>query len=78
MPWRAMSIMPLLSTQPMSTPTEAISTSVRKVAARDPMAEFRKFTASLLTPTQRSKAARRNRKSTMHTYICSIKREYEG
>ena len=33
-------------------------------AAFDPMAEFKKFTASLLTPTIRSEMARRNKTPT--------------
>ena len=72
MPWRAMSIMPLLSTQPRNTPTEAMHTKVRNLAAREPMAEFRKLTASLLTPTQRSKVASRKRNITIPKYIHSI------
>ncbi|CDA42474.1 uncharacterized protein BN693_00824 [Prevotella sp. CAG:5226] len=67
-----MSIIPLLSTQPQNTPVPAINTSERNLAALDPMAEFKKFTASLLTPTQRSNAARMKRNMTIPKYIHSI------
>ena len=38
---------------------------VLKEAMREPMAEFKKFTASLLTPTKRSKAASRAKNAKM-------------
>ncbi len=57
-----MSIMPLLIAAPMKTPMEAIISTRLKDAAREPIAEFRKFTASLLTPTERSNTASMNRK----------------
>ena len=60
-PCRAMSIMPLLIEAPTNTPMEAIIRMVRKRATFAPMAEFRKFTASLLTPTIKSMTANRNR-----------------
>jgi hypothetical protein len=44
----------------------------RKGAAFDPIAEFKKFTASLLTPTIRSEIARINNKPTMIMYRFSI------
>ena len=72
MPWRAISIMPLLMAAPMNTPTEATARIRLNDAARDPMAEFRKFTASLLTPTERSKIASRKRKPTVHRNKMSI------
>ena len=56
-PWRAMSIMPLLIVAPKNTPMAATVTMVRNLAALEPMAEFIKLTASLLTPTHRSDAA---------------------
>ena len=64
---------PLLKIHPQNTPIEAMISSVRYLAVREPMAEFRKFTASLLTPTQRSKAARTKRNMTIPRYIHSIK-----
>ena len=65
MPCRAMSIIPLLRAQPAKTPMPAMKRSVLNFAAREPIAELRKFTASLLTPTQRSKAASKNKKTTI-------------
>ena len=72
MPCRAMSIIPLLNTQPQNIPMPAMITSERNLAALEPMAEFKKFTASLLTPTQRSNAARMKRNMTIPKYIHSI------
>ena len=69
MPWRAMSIMPLLSVAPTNTPTEATIRMLRKRDTRAPIAELRKLTASLLTPTHRSKMASMNRKQIRHRYI---------
>ena len=61
-----MSIMPLLIAAPMKTPMEAIISTRLKDAAREPIAEFRKFTASLLTPTERSNTAS-NEQEDYHT-----------
>jgi len=61
-----MSIMPLERAAPMNTPIPAINSIVLKDAALAPTADCRKLTASLLTPTTRSKTARTNRKMTMH------------
>ena len=66
MPWRAMSIIPDDSTAPSTTATEARMSTVRNDATRAPTADCRKFTASLLTPTNRSKTARQSRKMTIH------------
>ena len=57
MPCRATSIMPLLRAAPANTPIAATVTTVLYLATLAPMAEFRKFTASLLTPTTRSNTA---------------------
>ena len=67
-----MSIMPLLMAAPQNTPTEATMIIVRNVAARLPMAELRKLTASLLTPTERSNTARMKRKTMMQRNNISI------
>ena len=64
MPWRAISIMPLLMMAPMKTPIAATAMTVLNDAARAPIADDRKFTASLLTPAVRSKMASRNRNTT--------------
>ena len=64
-PCRATSIMPLLIAAPAKTPIAAMVTMVRNFATLAPMAEFRKLTASLLTPTTRSKTARTMRKTTI-------------
>ena len=60
--------MPLLITAPQKTPIAATIMIVRNLAAFDPIAELRKFTASLLTPTHRSEIARMNRKITKPRY----------
>ncbi|CAI8272360.1 MAG: Uncharacterised protein [Flavobacteriia bacterium] len=57
MPLRATSIIPLEKTAPRNIPTLAMISTVRIEATFEPMAEFRKFTASLLTPTIRSTTA---------------------
>lgn len=56
-PCRAISIIPLLNEAPTKTPIAAIMRMVRREAALLPTAEFKKFTASLLTPTTKSKMA---------------------
>ena len=66
-PLRAISIMPLENVAPTRTPTLATSITVLNDAMRDPMAEFRKLTASLLTPTNRSNAASSARNNRMTT-----------
>lgn len=60
-PFRATSIIPLEKVDPRIIPKLATINIVLKGATRDPMAEFKKFTASLLTPTIRSIMAVRNR-----------------
>ena len=45
-------------------PTAAIATIVRNLAAFEPIAEFMKLTASLLTPTHKSEAASKNSNTT--------------
>ena len=59
-----MSIIPLLMVAPQKIPIAAMIMMVLNVAALAPIAELRKFTASLLTPTQRSNTASINRKMT--------------
>ncbi len=73
MPWRAMSIMPLLVHAPTNTPAAATNIMRRNDAAREPTAEVRKLTASLLTPTERSKVANKKRKMTIPGKIMSIR-----
>lgn len=74
MPCRAMSIIPLLIAAPINTPIAAIVMIVRKEAALAPIAEFKKLTASLLTPTERSKIANKKRKITIPKKTISINR----
>ena len=57
-PLRATSIMPLEVTVPNRMPIEATSRMVFMGAAFEPMAELRKLTASLETPTKRPETAR--------------------
>ena len=56
-PFRATSIIPLEVSTPTRMPIAATLIIVRREAALEPMAEFRKFTASLETPTTRSETA---------------------
>ncbi len=58
MPLRATSIMPLEKMAPIAIPRLATIMIVRIDTTFEPIAEFKKFTASLLTPTTRSMAAR--------------------
>ena len=58
MPLRATSIMPLEVKAPTATPTLATIIMVLKETALDPIAEFKKLTASLLTPTTKSAIAK--------------------
>ena len=65
MPLRATSIMPLDVTTPSRMPTDATPRMVFMGAALEPMADVRKFTASLVTPTKRPETARMPRMTTM-------------
>ena len=58
MPLRATSIMPLEVTTPMRIPTEATERMTFMEATLEPIAEFRKLTASFVTPTKRPEMAR--------------------
>ena len=60
-----MSIIPSLVVAPTKIPTAAIINMVLKRATFEPMAEPKKFTASLLTPTNKSKVERANRNMTI-------------
>src|SRR5699024_8546086 len=57
-PDRAISIIPLEVTAPKNTPKLAMVRMVLNDKDLDPKAEFKKFTASLLTPTIKSTIAR--------------------
>ena len=57
-PLRAISIIPLENNAPTATPKLATIIVVLKEMAFEPMAEFRKLTASLLTPTTKSSMAK--------------------
>ena len=63
-PCRAISIIPLDNAAPTKTPTAAIAIITLKDAALAPIAEFKKFTASLLTPTDKSTMANTNKNMT--------------
>ena len=56
-PFRATSIIPLEVMAPKNTPKLAIIIIFLTDIAFEPMAEFKKFTASLLTPTTKSTIA---------------------
>jgi hypothetical protein len=60
-PFRATSIIPLEKTAPMNIPKLAVIIMVLKEKALEPSAEFKKLTASLLTPTTRSIIAKINK-----------------
>ena len=66
MPCRATSIMPDDMTAPRTTPKEAMMRMVRNLATLAPTADCKKLTASLETPTNKSKTAKESRKMTMH------------
>lgn len=57
-PFLATSIIPLEKIAPKAIPMLATIIIVRKDMALEPIAEFKKFTASLLTPTTKSAMAR--------------------
>ena len=57
MPLRAISIIPLENMAPIRTPRLATIMVILKEMAFEPIAEFKKFTASLLTPTTKSMIA---------------------
>jgi hypothetical protein len=58
MPFWATSIIPLLKSVPSKMPKLATIKIVRMGATFEPTAEFKKFTASLLTPTTKSTHAK--------------------
>ena len=58
-PFRATSIIPLEKIAPIATPTLATIIIVLKEIALEPIAEFKKFTASLLIPTTKSATAKK-------------------
>ena len=60
-PLRATSIIPLENVTPARIPRLAIIMMTKRGATFDPNEEFKKLTASLLTPTIRSETARRVR-----------------
>src|SRR5690606_27974889 len=68
----ATSIIPLENTAPKPTPTLATIMMVLSEIAFEPIAEFKKFTASLLTPTTKSAIAKMARAIIMYKYILSI------
>jgi len=63
-PLRATSIMPFEKVAPTITPRLAIKNMAHLGAAFEPIAELRKCTASLLTPTIRSEIASANNTTT--------------
>jgi hypothetical protein len=71
-PFLATSIIPLEKVAPNTMPTAAIIMIITKGATLEPMAEFRKLTASLLTPTTRSDTANTMRIMTISRKNVSI------
>ena len=72
MPFRATSIIPLDVSAPKSTPKLAIINMFLIEMALEPKAEFKKFTASLLTPTTKSITAKTARAIIIKIYGLSI------
>jgi len=64
--------MPLEKIAPNAMPRLAKIMIVLKERALEPRAEFRKFTASLLTPTIKSAMARKTKATTISKNILSI------
>ena len=62
----------MLRDAPMKIPTAATARTTLKGATLAPIAEFRKFTASLLTPATKSKQARISRNARMQIKMISI------
>src|SRR5690606_29477305 len=71
-PFLATSIIPLEKTAPIAIPRLATIKMVLKESALEPTAEFKKFTASLLTPTTKSAIAKNKRAMIIKKYISSI------
>ena len=71
-PFLATSMRPEENTAPTNTPRPATIRIVRMGTALEPMAEFKKFTASLLTPTTKSAMAKRNKRTIREIYSVSI------
>ncbi|CAI8391541.1 MAG: Uncharacterised protein [Flavobacteriales bacterium] len=71
MPFLAISIIPLEDKAPNATPKLASIIIFLKEITFEPIAEFKKLTASLLTPTIRSKAASKTINPTMNMYMLS-------
>ncbi|GGD20159.1 hypothetical protein GCM10011368_22580 [Hyunsoonleella pacifica] len=64
-PFLATSIIPLEVSAPTATPKLATIMMVLNETAFDPIAELRKFTASLLTPTIKSAIAKNAKATSM-------------
>ena len=67
-PLRATSIIPLEVTAPKNTPKLAIIMMFLTEIALEPIAEFKKFTASLLTPTTKSTIAKTAKATSIKIY----------
>ena len=72
MPLRATSIIPLEKTAPIKIPTLATIIIVLNEITFEPMAEFKKLIASLLTPTTISSTARIVKAIIINKYMLSI------
>ncbi len=64
-PLRATSIIPVENIVPNKIPTAATVMITLKEATLEPIAEFKKLTASFVTPTIKSEPANRNKITTM-------------
>ena len=73
MPFRATSMSPLEKIAPAATPKLATTMMALKDSALEPMAELRKLTASLLTPTIKSAKANTAKAINIKRYKFSIR-----
>ena len=64
-------VIPEEKVAPNNTPIDATIKIILSGAMRDPTAEFKKFTASLLTPTNKSTQARISKNATSSMKIVS-------
>ena len=72
MPFRATSIIPLEKIAPKAIPRLATIIMVLNEMAFEPIAEFKKLTASLLTPTTKSATAKAAKAIIINKKILSI------
>ena len=75
-PFLATSIIPLENTEPTNTPKLASIIIFLTEIAFEPSAEFKKFTASLLTPTTRSPIAKKANATIIIKYTSKLSTKF--